>query len=168
TGSSANGSGTLRYTTRAFDAATGAVLWTAFDHGPGAGDDQAQSLAVSPDGSRVFVTGSSSDPQGTFRYTTIAYDAATGARRWVARYSYQHLRADAASVAVSPSGTQVFVTGGSAGPTGQSSFATVSYDAATGASQWVARYTAQLGRTAGAAAVAVSPDGSTVYVAGTA
>jgi WD40 repeat protein len=85
TGSSANGNGTLRYTTRAFNAATGAVLWTAFDHGPGTGDDQAQSLAVSPDGSRVFVTGSSSDPKGTFRYTTIAFDAATGARRWVAR-----------------------------------------------------------------------------------
>jgi len=168
TGSSANGSGTLRYTTRAFNAATGAVLWTAFDHGPGTGDDQAQALAVSPDGSRVFVTGSSSDPKGTFRYTTIAFDAATGARRWVARYSYQHLRADAASVAVSPGGTQVFVTGGSAGPTGPGSAATVSYDAATGAMQWVARYSPPDGRNAGAGTVAVSPDGATVYIAGTA
>jgi hypothetical protein len=168
TGSSANGNGTLRYTTRAFNAATGAVLWTAFDHGPGTGDDQAQSLAVSPDGSRVFVTGSSSDPKGTFRYTTIAFDAATGARRWVARYSYQHLRADAASVAVSPGGTQVFVTGGSAGPTGPGSAATVSYDAATGAMQWVARYRPPDGRNAGAGTVAVSPDGATVYIAGTA
>jgi hypothetical protein len=168
TGSSANGNGTLRYTTRAFNAATGAVLWTAFDHGPGTGDDQAQSLAVRPDGSRVFVTGSSSDPKGTFRYTTIAFDAATGARRWVARYSYQHLRADAASVAVSPGGTQVFVTGGSAGPTGPGSAATVSYDAATGAMQWVARYSPPGGRNAGAATVAVSPDGATVYIAGTA
>ena len=168
TGSSANGSGTLRYTTRAFNAATGAVLWTAFDHGPGTGDDQARSLAVSPDGSRVFVTGSSSDPKGTFRYTTIAFDAATGARRWVARYSYQHLRADAASVAVSPGGTQVFVTGGSAGPTGPGSAATVSYDAATAAMQWVARYSPPDGRNAGAGTVAVSPDGATVYIAGTA
>ena len=168
TGSSANGNGTLRYTTRAFNAATGAVLWTAFDHGPGTGDDQAQALAVSPDGSRVFVTGSSSDPKGTFRYTTIAFDAATGARRWVARYSYQHLRADAASVAVSPGGTQVFVTGGSAGPTGPGSAATVSYDAATGAMQWVARYSPPGGRNAGAGTVAVSPDGATVYIAGTA
>ena len=168
TGSSANGSGTLRYTTRAFNAATGAVLWTAFDHGPGTGDDQARSLAVSPDGSRVFVTGSSSDPKGTFRYTTIAFDAATGARRWVARYSYQHLGADAASVAVSPGGTQVFVTGGSAGPTGPGSAATVSYDAATGAMQWVARYSPPDGRNAGAGTVAVSPDGATVYIAGTA
>ena len=168
TGSSANGNGTLRYTTRAFNAATGAVLWTASDHGPGTGDDQAQALAVSPDGSRVFVTGSSSDPQGTLRYATIAYDAATGARRWVARYSYQHLRAEAASVAVSPGGTQVFVTGGSAGPTGPGSAATVSYDAATGALQWVARYRPPDGRGATAASVAVSPDGATVYIAGTA
>lgn len=168
TGSSANGNGTLRYTTRAFNAATGAVLWTAFDHGPGTGDDQAQSLAVSPDGSRVFVTGSSSDPKGTFRYTTIAFDAATGARLWVARYSYQHLRADAASIAVSPGGTQVFVTGGSEGPTGHGSAATVSYDAATGATRWVARYNPPDGRNAGAGTVTVSPDGATVYIAGTA
>jgi DNA-binding beta-propeller fold protein YncE len=144
------------------------VLWTAFDHGPGTGDDQARSLAVSPDGSRVFVTGSSSDPKGTFRYTTIAFDAATGARRWVARYSYQHLRADAASVAVSPGGTQVFVTGGSAGPTGHGSAATVSYNAATGAMRWVARYSPPDGRSAGAGTVTVSPDGATVYIAGTA
>ena len=168
TGGSANGGGALRYTTRAFDAATGAVLWTAYDHGPGTGDDQARSLAVSPDGSRVFVTGSSSGPNGISRYTTIAYDAATGARRWVARYSNQHLSADAASVAVSPSGTQVFVTGGSTGPTGHISAATVSYDAATGATRWVARYSAAEGRDAGAGSVAVSPDGSAVYIAGTA
>jgi DNA-binding beta-propeller fold protein YncE len=168
TGSSANGAGTLRYTTRAFDAATGAVLWTAFDHGPGTGDDQAQSLAVSPDGSRVFVTGSSADSKGTTQYATIAYDAATGARRWVANYSFQHLGAGAASVAVSPGGTQVFVTGGSVGPGGHSSFATVSYDAAHGATLWVARYRPADVRNAGAGTVAVSPDGSAVYVAGNA
>jgi DNA-binding beta-propeller fold protein YncE len=168
TGSSANGAGTLRYTTRAFDAATGAVLWTAFYHGQGTGDDQAQSLAVSPDGSRVFVTGSSSDPRGTFRYATIAYDAASGARRWVANYSFQHLSAGATSVAVSPRGTQVFVTGGSVGLGGHPSFATVSYDVARGTMLWVARYRPADVRSAGAGAVAVSPDGSTVYVGGNA
>jgi len=167
-GSSANGAGPLRYTTRAFNAATGAVLWTALDHGPGTGDDQARSAAVSPDGSRVFVTGSSADPQGSLRYTTIAYDAATGARRWVARYSLRHLRAEAASVAVSPDGTQVFVTGSSVGRFGNPQFATVSYDAATGATRWVARYSTLPGRIAAATAVAVSPDGSTVYAGGTA
>jgi DNA-binding beta-propeller fold protein YncE len=168
TGTSKNGTGLLRITTRAFDIATGAALWTAFYHGRGTVDDAPQALAVSPDGSRVFVTGTSTDASGTPRYTTVAFDASTGARRWAASYSVQHLSARAASIAVSPLGTRVFVTGGSAGPTGQSSFATVSYDAATGTTQWVARYTAAPGHSASATAVAVSPDGSAVYVAGTA
>jgi DNA-binding beta-propeller fold protein YncE len=168
TGTSKNGNGLLRITTRAFDAATGAVQWTAIYHGQGTVNDAPQALAVSPDGWRVFVTGTTTDVNGIPRYITVAFDASTGARRWAASYSVQHLSARAAAVAVSPLGTQVFVTGGSAGPTGQASFATVSYDAATGARQWVARYTAAPGRASGAAAVAVSPDGSTVYVAGTA
>src|SRR5262249_42984935 len=107
-------------------------------------------------------------PRGSLRYTTIAYDAATGARRWVARYSLRHLRAEAASVAVSPDGTRVFVTGSSVGRFGNPQFATVSYDAATGATRWVARYSTLPGRIAAATAVAVSPDGSTVYAGGTA
>ena len=168
TGTSKNGSGLLQFTTRAFNAATGAVLWTAFYHGQGTFDDAPQALAVSPDGSRVFVTGSSTNANGIPRYTTVAFDASTGARRWAASYSVQHLSALAEAIAVSSLGTQVFVTGGSAGPTGQASFATVSYDAATGARQWVARYAAAPGHNANAVAVAVSPDGSTVYVAGTA
>jgi DNA-binding beta-propeller fold protein YncE len=65
-------------------------------------------------------------------------------------------------VAVSPSGRTVFVTGQDTGTTPALDYATVAYDARTGAQEWVARYSAS----GGAEALAVSPDGRTVFVFG--
>ena len=49
---------------------------TMFRTAPGNGDDQAYSVAVSPDGSRVFVTGGSDGGSTTkFDYATVAYEA---------------------------------------------------------------------------------------------
>lgn len=162
---------TREYATAAFDAVTGAQLWVATYHGPGVGSDVTRSLAVSPDGSKVFVTGQSSNTTNPSlfnnAYATVAYDAATGAQLWVARYSGANMGSVANSVAVSPHGSLVFVTGASAGPTGRAMFATVAYSAARGAVVWVARY-AVGSRNAAAVSVAVSPDGSKVYVGGTA
>src|SRR5262249_29457319 len=70
----------------------GSVQWT------GLHDGNATSVAASPDGSRVFVTGSTSDD-----YATVAYDAATGQQLWDSRYDGPTSGRDfAASVAVSP------------------------------------------------------------------
>jgi hypothetical protein len=84
---------------------------------------------VAPDGSKVFVTGGSRGPYvaGVLPgYATLAYDAATGSRLWLARYTTPHGAALAFALAVSPEGSKVFVTGIDGG------YATVAYDTATG------------------------------------
>jgi hypothetical protein len=73
----------------------------------------------------VFVTGDSSGAASQDDYATVAYNATTGAKLWVKRYNGPGHSTDRAnSVAVSPSGKQVFVTGYSAS-------ATLDYDYAT-------------------------------------
>src|SRR5256884_6792204 len=72
------GSGTdPDYATIAYDEATGQVLWTEHYDGPGNAEDIAYAVVVSPDGSKVFVTGSSTGSGTGSDYSTIAYDAAT-------------------------------------------------------------------------------------------
>jgi hypothetical protein len=72
------------------DAASAAVpgtqLWAKPYNGPANGTDVATALAVSPDGSEVFVTGQSPSSTTGVDYTTVAHDASTGARSWVSRY----------------------------------------------------------------------------------
>jgi hypothetical protein len=162
-------SGASQYSTVAFDAASGTQLWAAAYHGPGVGDDFPTAIAASR--GRVFVTGVSSNTPtvGVLdenAYATVAYDAVTGAQLWVSRYSDGNRDAGASAIAAAPGGSQVYVTGGSAGPSGKASFATVAYRAATGARVWLARYN-QDRKNAGAVAVVTGPDGSRVYVTGT-
>src|SRR5207249_4133212 len=94
----------------------------------------------SPDGTKVFVTGQSVGAGSSFwDFATVAYDAATGTALWTRRYDgAAHENDFARSVAVSPDGTRVFVTGGSEGL--GYDYATVSYRASTGATLWVERY----------------------------
>ena len=64
----------------AYDAATGAKVWVSRYDGPATATTSATALGVSPDGSTVFVTGSSDGSNDSADYATVAYDAATGAR----------------------------------------------------------------------------------------
>ena len=115
------------YATVAYDAATGAHLWTRRYNGPAGGFDQAFGLAVSPGGQRVYVTGASTGP-GTGRdFATIAYRAATGARLWLRRYDGPGHGLDRAQAMAAGPGGRVFVTGASAGPGGGQDFATIAY-----------------------------------------
>ena len=137
--------------------APGSQLWVQRYNGPGNSFDAASAVAVSPGGSRVFVTGGSRGTRSGQDYATVAYSTATGARLWVTRYNGPATYDDAArSVAVSPRGSTVYVTGGS-----NPGSATLAYSAATGAQLWLARHSDML-----LAAVAVSPGGSRVYVTG--
>src|SRR5438094_4654688 len=76
TGGRPGGAPGFDYATVAYEASTGVKLWAKRYNGPGNGDDQAYSVAVSPDGSRVFVTGGSDGGSTTkFDYATVAYEA---------------------------------------------------------------------------------------------
>ncbi len=155
------------YLTVAYNAATGAQLWVKRYNSPGNNADEARSVAVSPSGDKVFVTGGSAYDTSAADYATVAYNAATGAQLWVKRYNGPASNQDAAfSVAVSPSGGTVFVTGDSVGANSDLDYATVAYNAATGAQLWVMRYNGPGNRDDGAAAVAVNPSGSKVFVTG--
>jgi PQQ-like domain len=125
--------GSPQSVTVAYQAATGAMVWERHYDGPGSGGDHAVAVAVSPGGSRVFVTGTTFSrdyyPEG---YTTLAYRAATGARLWTRRYSSSGNHLDAGqAIAVSPGGGRVFVTGTSYTPTlagaASSDYVTIAY-----------------------------------------
>jgi len=66
---------------------SGSQLWVSRYNGPGNSLDQASSVQVSPDGSKVFVTGWSWGITGGLDYDTLAYDAITGAQLWESRYN---------------------------------------------------------------------------------
>src|SRR5207253_5019542 len=94
-----------------------ANLWVARYDGSAHQTDDAKSLAVSSDGTRVFVTGySNSGPSTQSDFATVAHDAATGDLLWVQGYNGPANGADGGtSVAVAPDGSRVFVTGYSPG-----------------------------------------------------
>ena len=153
------------YATVAYNATTGAQRWARRYGTPGASGSGAASLAVSPSGGSVFVTGVSDGGASGDDYATVAYNAATGARRWAARYNGpSNLFYAAASVAVSPGGGKVFVTGDSVGAATGDDYATVAYNATTGTQLWARRYNGPANRADGATSVAVSPAGGKVFV----
>jgi hypothetical protein len=161
--------GEANYLTIAYDTLTGARVWTSTWDGAGR-LDKAFAIALSGDGSRVFVTGIS-PPAGfdSGDYATVAYDSATGAQQWVSTYDGAALFDEALSVAANPDGSLVYVTGESSVPANPDfplDYATVAYDQATGAQQWVSTYNGTGAKNDTARSVAVSPDGSTVYVTG--
>src|SRR3954470_8861931 len=146
------------YGTVAYDSATGAQLWVArYDFRAGsAGVDREVAMTVSQDGTRVFVTGESGNGPVV---TTVAYDAATGAQVWVARST---IGATPAGMVASRDGKRVFVVVGS----DLGDYGTIAYDATTGAQLWTAFYDGAQHRDDFAAAIAVSPDGTRVFVTG--
>jgi len=150
----------------AYNSATGKKLWVARYMSRGNSNDSAASVGASPDGKTFFVAGTSSEKNDAGgevgRCVTIAYNAATGAEKWLSRYGGTGPgRAGARSLAVSPNGSKVFVTVG----TGGDGYVTIAYDARTGAQQWVARFAPEGANYVGA--LAVSPDGARVFVTGT-
>jgi WD40 repeat protein len=149
----------------AYDATSGAAVWSqTLDM---SSDDLGIEIALSPDGSRVFITGGTHGSNG-YDYLTAAYDASSGSKLWVSTYDGPANGDDQAlAVAASPDGSKVFVTGASEGLTSGQDFATVAYDATTGSQVWAARYDGPGHSTDQAVDVLVSSDGSRVFTLGT-
>ncbi len=144
------------YGTVAYNAITGARLWARRYAGRGA-----TALAVSPDLTKVYVTGQSHGD-----YTTLAYSARTGARLWVRRYGGRLSNDFALSLAVSPGGT-VLVTG----TIRYGAYATVAYSPG-GAQLWARRYNGPgsnppPGGVSDIAYAVAAPGNRRVYVTGT-
>ena len=154
-------------TVAAYHTPDGSLAWQQSWHSPG-GQAAPLDLAVNPDGSAVYVTGLDTPPGSQDIWATLAYDAGTGARRWL---RYDRRAGDYGifpqSIAVSPDGSAVYVTGRGVSGTGKGDFTTFDYSAATGATVWTQRYGGRSGGNGGAAFDGVSPDGSTVFVTGT-
>src|SRR5438132_1432660 len=97
----------------------------------------------------------------------VASAIAPGDTLWVKRYDGPSPGHDLDyALAASPDGTKVFVTGGSFNPTTYADFATVAYDASTGAKVWVKRFDGSGHGDDYAYAIAASPDGTKVFVTG--
>ena len=161
------------YVTIAYDVRKGKVAWqqrfTGIDQ---LGSDRAAAITTSPDGSTVYVTGDSLGqrrPGATttqYDYATVAYDARSGAQRWVGRYGGPTPGFNA-PIGIVASADRVVVTGQSRGATPEDirDYGTVAYDATTGAEAWQTRY-APPNSDEIALDLALSPDGTTAFVTG--
>ena len=159
----------------AFDGLTGQELWLSHYLGPNPTGAVFRSnsvpwtygsLALSPDGSRVFIVGGSSDGDGGTSppdgsgFTTIAYSAATGAQQWVSEYNTNtplNYSPPNVVITMDPLDRAVYVTGYA---DQAKTFATLAYDPATGSALATAIYAGD-GLAQG---MTVSPDGSRVFV----
>lgn len=93
--------------------------------------------------------------------------AVRGSQLWAQPYNGPGNGTDeASSVVVSPNGRWVYVTGRSAGTNLKGDYATIAYNAVTGAKAWVSRYNGPGNGIDYGVDVLVSPDGKTVYVSG--
>lgn len=156
-------------TVMAFRTSDGHLLWQVHLGAPirpGTGA-QSAALAVSPDGTDVFVTGSGAPPGGHStvpRVFTAALRATDGYRLWTALYGPGG--SGATAIAVDPVLARVYVAGSSHPTAPNADFLTVAYRAGDGHRLWAATYAGPAGRDDAARSIAVDPRGTWVAVTG--
>jgi outer membrane protein assembly factor BamB len=145
----------------AVEAATGVVRWLKRYHGPAPYRDEAIGLVLSPDGSEVYVAGRSGGDGSRADYLTIAYNAQTGAERWMDRHDAGSGEI-ATGIDISPEGRRLFVTGYGYRPVYH--MHTVAIATADGSELWAVDH-GDPGSFASPSDIAAS-NGRTVYVTG--
>jgi len=145
------------YATVAYDPRTGHSVWVSRYDDPGHQYDVPASVAVTPDGEGVFVTGQSGGAHTFQDVVTVAYDALTGDQLWEERYDSGLGDDIGDALAVSPNGDMVFAEGRTEWLSGI--YTVLAYDASTGEALW--KEDSDFG-----GAMAVSSDGARVVVAG--
>lgn len=140
--------------------------------GPATGEDSAGSMTINPQGSTLFVTGTSENRRmnsiyGSIKFkewATVVYDTSDGQQKWVSRssgfYGYSTY-----SIAVSPDGSRVFVAAES-GSGWAPDYTTVAYVSETDNQTWTARYNGTGDAGDYPRSMAVSPSGDHIYVTG--
>ncbi len=161
TGFSRSTSSNVDYTTIKYAAGDGTQVWVARYDGPSLGEDVANAIVVTADGS-VIVTGNSHRSGFGADYATIKYDSA-GTQLWVARYDGVGGTDIAKATALGPD-DEVYVTGGSAAANGHMDYATIRYDS-NGGLEWVMRYNGPSNTLDEANAICIDDTGG-VYVTG--
>ena len=157
------------YFTIAYNAATGKQSWYVQYDGPGSSTDDGREIVVTPDGSKVVVTGQSTEPEGTglTDWGTVSYDAATGKQLWAADLNGQDNGLDIPSaLAVTEDGKAVVVTGVTSNPGTLTDYTTVSYDVATGKQLWADTYDGPAHESDNPHDITVAPGGGKLYVTG--
>lgn len=158
--------------TVALDASSGDVVWDVDD--PRiltTGGDSKVSLGVDPDGSKVVVFGDRCEKPAfgcdTPIGSTIAYDADSGASVWASTYSGGG-QLFATDLQVAPDGSSVYVTGQENMPCfddcqifARTDAPLVAYDLDTGIERWASVKPDSYNQ-----ALAVSPDGRSIFTAG--
>ncbi|AKU09933.1 hypothetical protein AzCIB_0028 [Azoarcus sp. CIB] len=149
----ASGRGTGRFVRKY--SPTGELLWSQVDASAG-GFVIAASLALSPDGSDVVVTGSVS---GGAVWNTAVHDAATGVRKWQATAAE-----GLGALDVVVDATRVYVTGlgatGGGTPALTDYLSVVAYDRATGQRLWRTDRKPADASSAAGLRMSLAPDGS--------
>jgi hypothetical protein len=150
------------------------AAWETRYNGPAGGSEGIGGLishrmvAVSPDGTTAYGLGGTDTAAGAasdLDMLVVAFDVATGARRWASTFpgTARMPSPEAMAIAVAPDGRTVFATASLFDGGDQHGSATVAIDAATGATRWTA---IEDSGAMNASGLAVDPTGHRVYVVG--